>query len=264
MLEVNDLNVSYGGRQILKNVNLCANKGEIIGIIGPNGSGKTTFLKSIAKYLKPDSGTIRIDKKNIYNMESKEIARNVAVVSQVVSIDFEFPVREVVLMGRTPYINGREKSEDLEIVEDALKKTNTYEFRNRLVTHLSGGELQRVIIARALAQTPRVLLLDEPTSHLDITHQVEIFDMVKDAACRGLLVIAVIHDLNLAAHYCNRICMIKSGEIISVGVTESVFTEKNLEQTFDIPVEIARVGASNSLCIIPLIKDIKDTKALIP
>jgi iron complex transport system ATP-binding protein len=167
-------------------------------------------------------------------------------------------------MGRTPYIKGSEKTEDIQIAEEAMKKTNTYEFRDRFVTQLSGGELQRVIIARALAQTPGILLLDEPTSHLDIAHQVEVFDVVKNASEQGLLVIAVIHDLNLAAHYCDRIFMLKSGEILSSGTPESVFTELNLEKTFRIPVEVSRTKSSDSLCIMPLLKTTTQTKSLAP
>jgi iron complex transport system ATP-binding protein len=264
MLEIKDLNVSYGSKKILKSINATAKKGEIIGIVGPNGSGKTTLLKSIAKYLDPDSGTITINGKNINHMNSREIARHIAVVSQVISIDFEFSVKDVVLMGRTPYIKGSEKTEDIQIAEEAMKKTNTYEFRDRFVTQLSGGELQRVIIARALAQTPGILLLDEPTSHLDIAHQVEVFDVVKNASEQGLLVIAVIHDLNLAAHYCDRIFMLKSGEILSSGTPESVFTELNLEKTFRIPVEVSRTKSSDSLCIMPLLKTTTQTKSLAP
>jgi iron complex transport system ATP-binding protein len=254
MLDVKDLKVSYGNRQILKGVDLSAYKGEVIGIIGPNGSGKTTLLKSMAKYLKPDSGDITISGRSIDDMDSREIARNVAVVSQVVSIDFDFSVKDIVLMGRTPYITGSETPEDIRIAEEAMKKTNTYQFRDRLVTQLSGGELQRVIIARALAQTPKILLLDEPTSHLDICYQAEIFGMVKEASLKGLTVIAVIHDLNLAAHYCDRICLLKAGEIVSTGSPSSVFTEKNLEHTFNIKVEVNRLSTNNSLCIMPVLR----------
>ncbi len=254
MLEVKDISINYGNRKILNKVNLKAREGEIIGIVGPNGSGKTTFLKSLAKYLNPNSGSISINNININEMDSRQIAKNVAMVSQIVSIDFDFAVRDIVLMGRTPYIKGSEKPEDIKIVEDAMKKTNTYEFKDRMVTQLSGGELQRVIIARALAQTPKILLLDEPTSHLDIAHQVEIFDLVREAANGGLTVIAVIHDLNFAAHYCDRICMIKAGEIVCTGQPKAVFTEQNIQHTFNIPVEVNTLKTNNSLYIMPLLR----------
>ncbi|MBC7085167.1 MAG: heme ABC transporter ATP-binding protein [Methanomethylovorans sp.] len=254
MLEVKDVCVSYGNRKILNKVNLRAHEGEIVGIVGPNGSGKTTFLKSLAKYLIPDAGSIYINNVNITEMDNREIAKNVAVVSQIVSIDFDFTARDIVLMGRTPYIKGSEKPEDIMIAEDAMRKTNTYEFKDRMVTELSGGELQRVIIARALAQTPKILLLDEPTSHLDIAHQVEILNLVREAADSGLTVIAVIHDLNLAAHYCDSICMLKSGEIVCTGQPETVFTEENIRNTFNIPVEVNTLKSTNSLYIMPLLK----------
>jgi len=256
MLEVKDISVSYGSRHILKKVNLKAHEGEVIGIVGPNGSGKTTFLKSIVKYLKPDSGSICINEIDINDMDNRQIAKSVAVVSQIVSIGFDFSVRDIVLMGRTPYIKGVEKPEDIKIAEEAMKKTNTYEFRDRLVTQLSGGELQRVIIARALAQTPKILLLDEPTSHLDIAHQVEIFDLVREAANGGLTVIAVIHDLNLAAHYCDRICMLKGGEIVCTGQPKAVFTEQNIQHTFNIPVEVNTLKTNDSLYIMPLLRTV--------
>ena len=254
MLEVRDLKVSYGTRPILKGLDLKVEKGEILGIIGPNGSGKTTLLKSMARYLTPDSGTIHIHGKDIHAMDSKEIARNIAVVSQVISIDFEFPVRDIVLMGRTPYIKSNESPEDLKIADDAMKRTNTYQFKDRLVTQLSGGELQRVIIARALAQTPRILLLDEPTSHLDICYQAEIFNMVQDASSKGLTVVAVIHDLNLAAHFCDRVCLLRSGELVSIGTPDDVFTTQNLEHTFNIPVEVSRLATNGSMCIMPVLQ----------
>jgi iron complex transport system ATP-binding protein len=254
MLKVNDLNVRYGSRHILKNINMQASKGEVIGIVGPNGSGKSTFLKSLAKYLDLHSGSIFINGTDIKIMSSKEIARNIAVVSQITSITFDFTVKDVVIMGRTPYIKECETPEDIRIAEEAMRKTNTYQFRDRLVTQLSGGELQRVIIARALAQTPRILLLDEPTSHLDICYQAEIFGMVKEASVKGLTVIAVIHDLNLAAHYCDRICLLKAGEIVSIGCPGSVLTEKNIEHTFNIKVEVNRLITNNSLCIMPVLK----------
>lgn len=258
MLEIKNLNVSYGELQILKNIAMIASKGEIIGIIGPNGSGKTTLLKAITRYIKPTSGDILIDGKNLHEMECTEIAKNMGVVSQIVSVNFEFSVEDIVLMGRTPYIKGSEKLEDFNIVEDAMKKTKTYHLRNRLITQLSGGELQRVIIARALAQTPKILLLDEPTSHLDISHQIEILGLVKNAARKGMVVIAVIHDLNLAAYFCDKMCLLKGGEIIAYGTPGQVLTSSNIKNAFNIPVEVINVQTTNSLYVIPFLEPLHE------
>lgn len=254
MLKVEGLEVSYGSRQILKGINLEAGKGEFIGIIGPNGSGKTTLLKSMLNYLKPDSGSIFIDGRNTREFDNREIARNIAVVSQVIAINFDFTVEDIVVMGRTPYIEAAEKQEDYEIARKAMKKTNTYQFRDRLVTQLSGGELQRVIIARAFAQTPKILLLDEPTSHLDIAHQIEILNLVKDESENGMLIIAVIHDLNLAAYYCDRICLLKDGSIVAAGRPGDVLTEANIQAAFNIHVDISVSSATGSLQIMPVLK----------
>ena len=253
MLEVMDLDFNYNGAQILKQINLVANKGEFIGIIGPNGSGKTTLLRTITNILKPRAGTIWINENHINGMRSKDIAKNVGMVSQGVSINFEFTVEDIVLMGRTPYIHGSEKIEDIDIVQDAMKKTNTYHLRKRLITQLSGGELQRVIIARALAQAPKVLLLDEPTSHLDISNQIEILNLIKNAAGKGMVVIAVIHDLNLAAYYCDRIYLLHDGEIIATGNSQQVLTPSNIKRAFNIQAEVIDAKTTNSLYVMPVL-----------
>ncbi len=254
MLEIKGLTMGYGERRVLNNVGLKASEGEIVGIIGPNGSGKTTMLKAITKVLKPTSGEVLIDGKDVREMESREIAKNVAVVSQVISINFEFSVRDIVLMGRTPYIKSSESKEDVRIAMDALKKTNTYYLKDRLVTQLSGGELQRVIIARALAQTPKILLLDEPTSHLDITNQIDVLNLVKEASRKGLVVVAVIHDLNLAAYYCDKICLLRDGELVATGTPRDVLTSSNIGVTFNLPVEVTENRKTNSIFVMPVLE----------
>ncbi len=258
MLEIRDLSVGYGRRRVLEQINLKASEGEVVGVIGPNGSGKTTLLKAITKVLEPISGTVHINGTNVDEMQSKEIAKKVAVVSQVISINFEFTVEDIVLMGRTPYIKGSETVEDINIVRDAMEKTNTLFLKDRLITQLSGGELQRVIIARAFAQNPKVLLLDEPTSHLDITNQIDILNLVKHASRKGMVVVAVIHDLNLAAYYCDKICLLQDGELISVGTPYQVLTPHNIERAFNIPVEVIPNEITNSLYVIPVLEPLHD------
>jgi len=259
MLEIKDLDVSYGPIHVLDQINLQASKGEVVGIIGPNGSGKTTLLKTITKVVKAISGTICIDGIDVNEMKTKEIAKSVAVVSQVISINFEFTAEDIVLMGRTPYIKGSESIQDINIVRDAMKKTNTLYLRKRLITQLSGGELQRVIIARAFAQEPNILLLDEPTSHLDITNQIDILNLVKNAARKGMLVLAVIHDLNLAAYYCDRIYLLQDGELISTGTPAQVLTSSNIQRAFNISVEVTKNPITNSLNINPILEPLHET-----
>ncbi|MCD4810877.1 MAG: ABC transporter ATP-binding protein, partial [Methanosarcinales archaeon] len=222
-------------------------------------SGKTTLLKTITKVLEPISGTVLIDGTNVNEMQSKEIAKKVAVVSQVISINFEFTVEDIVLMGRTPYIKGSETVEDINIVREAMEKTNTIFLKDRLITQLSGGELQRVIIARAFAQNPKILLLDEPTSHLDITNQIDILNLIKNASRKGMVVVAVIHDLNLAAYYCDKICLLQDGKLISAGTPEQVLTSSNIERAFNITVKVIPNEITNSLYVIPVLEPLHDT-----
>lgn len=258
MLKIKDLNVSYGQTQVLQEIGLSAIEGEFIGIIGPNGSGKTTLLKTITKALNPTSGTILIDGTNIEEMGSNEIAKKVAVVSQVVSINFEFTVEDIVLMGRNPYIKSSESIEDIKIANDMMKKTNILHLKNRLITQLSGGELQRVIIARALTQMPNILLLDEPTSHLDITNQIDILNLVKKSSTKGVVVIAVMHDLNLAAYYCDKICLLRDGCIISIGTPKQVLTPLNIEVAFNLPIEVMNNERTNSIYVMPILEPLNE------
>ncbi|MCM1987053.1 heme ABC transporter ATP-binding protein [Methanococcoides seepicolus] len=251
MLEIKDLNVSYGSRKILEDINISTEKGEFLGILGPNGSGKTTLVKAITKVLKPESGDITFNGRSIKHMSGTEIARHIAVVSQVISINFEFAVKDIVMMGRTPYIKSNESPEDFDIVEDSMEKTKTDFLKDRLVTQLSGGELQRVIIARALAQQTDILLLDEPTSHLDITNQIDILNLVKDESRKGKLVVAVVHDLNLAAYYCDKIALIRDGKLISLGTPAEVLTPETIGKVYNLPVEVVTNEITNSLYVIP-------------
>lgn len=238
MLNITDLCAYYDNTQVLTGVNLLAKSGELTGLIGPNGSGKTTLIKTIAGILKPQRGSITFKGKNIIGMNSKTRSRLIAVVPQSVSIDFEFTVEDIVLMGRTPYIHRGESAEDVSIARDCMKKTNTLHLKDRLVTELSGGELQRVIIARALAQQPEILLLDEPTSHLDLRGQVEILQLMKKIVKYGVVVLAVIHDLNLAASYCHRIALLHHGKINAIGTPQEVLTPQNIQHTFNIQVAV--------------------------
>ena len=205
LLKIKNISFSYESVKALENVDFEAKDGEVLGIIGPNGSGKTTLLRCINRVLKPKVGAVLIDEKDISRLERREIARKIGVVPQHSTI-FPFTVFDVVLMGRFPYMKkfGGENLNGFEAVKNAMKLTGTLHLAERLIDELSGGEMQRVMIARALAQEPDVLLLDEPTLHLDINYQLEVLELVrKITEEKKLITLLVSHDLNLAARYCD-------------------------------------------------------------
>ncbi len=242
-LLVKTLHVSYGPIQALRGVTMSAKHGEFLGIIGPNGSGKSTLLRAIVRELRPHEGQILLDGRDIWLFDSRALARRVAVVPQNTAIAFDFTVLEVVLLGRTPHL-GRlemEGANDYQAAENALAVTDTAHLRDRPATQISGGELQRVMIAKALAQEPELLLLDEPTSHLDINHQLHIMDLVRELNDqRGLTVISVHHDLNLAAQYCDRLVVLKDGVVFSEGSPADVLTAETVEEAYGAEVEVGR------------------------
>lgn len=254
-LKIENVECRYGSTRVLENLSFEANRGDFIGLIGPNGSGKTTLLRSISSVLKPYVGTVFLDGRDVYSLKTKEVAKNVAVVPQDTSPStFLFSALEIVLMGRTPHLKWLESEgeRDHAIAERAMKFTNTWHLADRLFTELSGGEKQRVIIARALTQEPKVLLLDEPTSHLDINYQVEILDLIKKLREeRKLTIIAVFHDLNLAARYCDYLILLNQGEIESIGAPEAVLTPENIKRVYHAEVLVKRHPITNSLYLIP-------------
>jgi len=235
VLNIESVSFSYDAVDVLEKVSFKVEQGDFVGIIGPNGSGKSTLLKCLSRVLDVKAGDIRLYDKPISEYRRKELARNMAVVSQDTDVSFGFTCEEIVFMGRSPYL-GRFSSEtetDHAIVRNAMQLTNTEHLAKRVVTEISGGERQRVFIAQALAQQPRVLLLDEPTSHLDIKHQAEILDLIAELNERdGLTVIAVMHDLNLAALYCDHLIMLREGQVYSIGDAHEVITAQNIEEVY--------------------------------
>ena len=255
VLTIDGVDCSYGSVEILKDINFKVNSGEFLGILGPNGSGKSTLLKSISRVLKPKKGAIIIDDKNVYNMKTIELARQMAVVPQTTDVSFDFTALEVVLMGRNPHMPRfkMEGQKDLDIAKKAMEITRTWDFADRPVTELSGGERQRVIIARALTQQPKVLLLDEPTTHLDISNQLEIMDLIKKlCVTENLLLVAVFHDFNLAARYCDSIILLKDGKIVGVGKAEDTLTSKNLRKVFSVDTVVKRHPITGMLYVVPI------------
>ena len=254
-LKISGIDCYYGSIKALDNVNFSVREGEFIGILGPNGSGKTTALRAISRTLKPRVGTIFLDDENIYDIENREVAKNVAVVPQEGISTFDFTALDIVLMGRNPYIDRfrQESREDLAIAKRVMELTNTWSFAERPVNELSGGEKQRVIIARALTQEPKILLLDEPTSHLDLSNQLEIMDLIKHLCeTKKLLIIAVFHDFNLAARYCDSIILLKEGKIVAVGKSDETLTSENVRKVFNVDTIVKKHPVTGFLHVIPV------------
>jgi len=255
LLSVNGVECRYGSVKILEEVSFTVQEGDFVGIIGPNGSGKTTLLKSISRTLKPYKGTIILDKTDVYSIKSIDLAKQMAIVPQESNIGFSFTALDIVLMGRNPHMKRfqMESASDLTIVRKAMNRTNTWHLADRPINELSGGEKQRVVIARALAQEPKVLLLDEPLTHLDMINQLEIMDLVKELCTKErLIVLTVIHDLNLAARYCSSILLLKGARIFAAGPVENVLTSENIKAVFHVDAIVKKSLVTNSLFVIPL------------
>lgn len=241
MLHFLDVRSGYGNIEILKGLTFSIDPGDFIGIIGPNGSGKSTLLRTATKVLKPFKGEIYLEKEKLQDISLKEMARLVAVVPQDTLFMFPFKVLDVVLMGRIPYISrlGFESREDLKIAFEALESVDAMHLKDRFVDELSGGERQRIIIAKALAQRPRILFLDEPTTHLDISHQIEIFSLLKNLNREsGLTVVAILHDLNLASLYCDKLILLSEGKIRKHGTPNEVLDYRIIEEVYKTQVVV--------------------------
>jgi iron complex transport system ATP-binding protein len=254
-IETADLCFAYDGRRILDAVAIRAEPGEVVGLIGPNGSGKSTLIKVLSAVLGGYEGSARVGGREIGELPRKELARLVAVVPQEPSFSFPFTALEIVLMGRHPHLAGLafESDRDIGLARQALERCGAREFESRTIHELSSGERQRVVFARALAQQPRALLLDEPASFLDIRHQVELYDTVRELVGeRRCTVLTVLHDLNLAAEYCDRIYLLREGRVVAGGATDAVFTYSNLTRVFDTEVYVDTHSLTGKLLVLPL------------
>lgn len=232
-LEVENLTYSYGEKKAADQVSLKVDRGEFVGIIGPNGSGKSTVLKNIYRALTPDSGTILLDGENLLSMSYKKSARKLAVVGQENEVPFDFTVEEIVAMGRSPYkkLFDIDTPHDRQMVHHALEHLGMDQMAKRSYLRLSGGEKQRVLIARAIAQECDFFVLDEPTNHLDIRYQMQIFDFIKRLQ---VTVLSAIHDLNLAALYCDRLYVMKNGRVVLEGTPEEVLTPEHISEVYGV------------------------------
>ena len=254
LLTIDGLRVRLGGATVLDSVDATAERGRFVGVVGPNGAGKTTLLRTIAGAVAPDAGHVAVDGQRIHDRSSKATSRLVASVPQDTTVAFEFDVRTLVGMGRNPHrsrLGGWSDAVEA-AVERALDRTDTHQFADRGVTTLSGGERQRVLLARALAQDAPLLLLDEPTGSLDINHQVRTLDLVSDLAAEGRTALAAIHDLDLAARYCDELLLLSEGRVVAAGQPATVLTESAIRDAFDATAVVSENPVTGTVSVTAL------------
>ena len=235
-LSAEGLSYSVEAQTLLDNVRLHAKQGQFVGLIGPNGAGKSTLLRALSGMLKHQHGAVLLEGTDLRSLSSRDVAASMALVSQIAPYTHGFTSFELVLMGRYPHL-GRfqiEGSKDNHIARDAMRQTDTEQFADRTLDTLSGGERQRVFVSRALAQQPRILLLDEPTSNLDVFHQLKVLDLVRQLVNDGLTAVAAIHDLYMAARYCDRLVLLSAGRVLAEGTPEEVLTPDAVESAFGV------------------------------
>ncbi|HPD60644.1 MAG TPA: ABC transporter ATP-binding protein [Thermodesulfobacteriota bacterium] len=246
MLKLNDIRFSIENKTILDGISVNFEPGKIHGIIGPNGSGKSTMLKNICRIWEPQTGTIFINNKDYRTISRKNLSKIVTLVPQHTTVSFPVPVYDIVAMGRNPHVGRFEslKKTDLEIIDWALKQTNIYELKDRNINELSGGESQLSIIARALATEAGLILLDEPTSELDIKHTLAIINILYTLKEQGRTILVTMHDLNLARKFCNTISIIHRGKMFFTGSPEQAFSEDNIREVFEVNVREFKQNSS--------------------
>tara|TARA_Y100001968_G_scaffold53914_1_gene44995 strand:+ start:378 stop:1202 length:825 start_codon:yes stop_codon:yes gene_type:complete len=256
ILEVENLSYSWGTNEVFRNINFTVENNKVIAILGKNGVGKTTLLKCINRILKPISGSVRIDSKDISSLDLVELSKMVSYVPQSIMSNFPMEVFDVVLLGRRPHINWTIGDTDREKVSETLRFFNLQDFAFRNFNQLSGGERQRVIVAKAVSQDSSIFLMDEPTSDLDLKNQIEIMKKIKHLVSdsgNGKAAIIAIHDINIAARFADSIFLLDKGEIRAKGTPEEVLTEKNIEQVFGVTSEVIPKTRKDPMRI--LIKD---------
>jgi iron complex transport system ATP-binding protein len=250
MLAATDLRVALGGRAVVDRVSLTVRPGEVLAVLGPNGAGKSTLLRALSGVARPQAGTVSLDGMPLPAWTPRALARRRAVLPQETQLSFPFRVHEVVMLGRSPHVGACRSSDHLRAIDAAMRATDVAHLADRAYPTLSGGERQRVQLARALAQIwqpsgsaeadARYLLLDEPTNNLDLRHQNEVLSAARRLAADGVGVLAILHDINLAATFADRICLLKDGRVVAEGPTASVIDEAPLAQTFNVSVTVLR------------------------
>lgn len=245
-LRCEDIEYSIAGNRILKGITMGVSNNEFHTILGPNGCGKTTLLKTIYRIVKPETGTVYLDGRPQKDISIRQSAQQMAVVAQFNNLNFDCSVLDVVMLGRTPHLKmmEQEKAQDYEIAYDALRKVGMYDKKDRSYLSLSGGEKQRVVLARAITQQPTLLLLDEPTNHLDIKYQLEILRIVKEL---NINVLAVLHDIQLACRFSDYIYLVRDGRIRHQGTPEQTITKENMKEIYDVDCEVLNQGNNHIL-----------------
>ena len=253
-LEAVDVSAGYGGRTVLTDIHCSIARGERTGLIGPNGAGKTTLLRVLSGALSADRGRVLLEGHELARLHPREVARVQAFVPQSLHVPVAFTVRELVAMGRMPYVSGWSalRPHDHEVIRNAMNSADVVDLADRPVGELSAGELQRSVIAMALAQEPRVLLLDEPTAHLDIQHAWDVMELVRDLNRRtGLTVVFSSHDLNLAAEFCDRLLLLEQGRIAVCGAPADVLKADTLSRVYRHPLDVLELTADRRRFVIP-------------
>lgn len=254
MLRIENLSVDYGSRRVLHNVSLDVQSGEVVALIGPNGAGKSTLIRAVSGVVPIRSGYVHTNGDDFRSLTHIQRARYLAVVPQAVSLPPAFTVWETVLLGRTPYLGflGQPSQVDEELARRALERVHALEFAERRVGELSGGEAQRVLLARALCQSTPILLLDEPTAHLDLQYQVSLLQLVYELAHHDhLAVLVALHDLNLAAHYADRVALLVGGMIKAIGAPREVLTSELISQAYCLPVQVVEHPLTGGPLVLP-------------
>ena len=254
-IEARAVTFSYNGAPVLDSVDICLEAGAVVGVIGPNGAGKSTLVRLLSRVLHPASGEVRLNGLGIERWRPADLARVLAVVPQDPDLPPAFTAWEMVLIGRAPYLGwtGNESEHDRAIVRQAMDATRIAHLAGRYIGQLSGGERQRVVVARALAQEPRVLLLDEPTSHLDISHQVDTLSLIRGlVAEEGLAALAIFHDLNLAAQYCDELVLLDQGRVMAQGPPAQVLTPELLQRVYRTEVMVIAHPANGLPLALPV------------
>ncbi|GAB6138631.1 ABC transporter ATP-binding protein [Halanaerobaculum tunisiense] len=247
-LKIEGVEFNYQSQSVLKGINLELKQGEILGLVGPNGSGKSTLLKCVNRILEPQIGSVLINKTDLKSYSSQELAKCVGYVPQEETKKFPTTVFDTILMGRKPYINWKPKNNDLQVVSEIIDTLNLNQLAMQDINQLSGGQQQKVLIGRALAQDPDILLLDEPTSDLDLKHQLEILNIIKEQSNQGISAVIAMHDLSLAGRYSDQIVMLDEGAIFAAGGLE-VLTSKNIQEVYQVEVSITK--HNDNLLIVP-------------
>ena len=254
MLRAADVRFAYDETPVIDGVSLTVSAGRIVGILGPNGSGKSTLLKLLSGTLAPASGDVRLEERELRTLPRRAVAQRLAVVPQDTHLAFDYSVLEIVLMGRYPHLGALEIEgpADLDIARAAMSATGTLEFERRPFTTLSGGERQRVVIASALAQQPRILLLDEPTAALDLGYQLDIAALIRDLnASRALTIAISTHDLAFASSVCHELVLLRAGRVLAAGSVEDVLTADNIRALYDVEADVRRDEVSGRTVVVP-------------